>query len=103
MKKRKGVISRRDFLKRAGATGAALALSPYIFSTASAQTNKTIKVLTVGDPWDFSLRVVLDQFTEQTGIGVEVEGLSYTALQNRLINSFITRTSDADVITVDQM
>lgn len=103
MKNGKGKVSRRDFLKTAGIAGAAVAFSPLMFSRAAAQTEKTINVLTVGDPFDFSLRVVADRFTEQTGVGVNIEGLSYQALQNRLVNSFITRTSDADVVTVDQM
>ena len=60
-------------------------------------------MLTVGDPWDLALQSVVSQFTEQTGIGVNIESLGYTALQARLINSFLTQSADADVIAVDQM
>ncbi|UCH24463.1 MAG: extracellular solute-binding protein, partial [Trueperaceae bacterium] len=52
---------------------------------------------------DFALQRVADQFTEQTGIGVNIESIAYNSLQARLVNSFITGTADADVVTVDQM
>jgi multiple sugar transport system substrate-binding protein len=69
---------------------------------ASAQT-KAINVLTVGDPWDLALQTVVSQFTEATGIEVKIESLGYVALQARLVNAFLTKTADADVIAVDQM
>jgi multiple sugar transport system substrate-binding protein len=99
-------LSRRDFLRLTGATSASalVGLSPLSqVGRVAAQTDKTINVLTVGDPWDLALQNVIDQFTEQTGIGVNIESLGYTALQARLINSFLTQTADADVIAVDQM
>ena len=96
-------ISRRQFLKYAGASSAALALSGYGSYSTAQGTDKSINVLTVGDPWDFALQLVADQFTEQTGIGVNIESIAYVALHNRLINSFITQQADADVIAVDQM
>ena len=89
-----------------GAAGAAVAggLSPLAnLPRVAAQTDTTINVLTVGDPWDLALQSVVNQFTEQTGIGVNIESLGYTALQARLINSFLTQSADADVIAVDQM
>jgi multiple sugar transport system substrate-binding protein len=96
-------FSRRQFLKYAGVAGAAYSVfGSRTFSTAQ-NADKTINVLTVGDPFDFALQKIATQFTEQTGIGVNLESLAYSALHNRLINSFVTGTSDADVITVDQM
>lgn len=103
-------LSRRDFLRLTGATSGALAIGsvPGLSRVAAsaprrAQTEKTIKVLTVGDPWDLALQNVVAQFTEETGIGVEIESLGYVALQARLVNAFLTQTADADVIGVDQM
>jgi multiple sugar transport system substrate-binding protein len=106
---KKNSLSRRDFLRLSGAAGAtALAgLSPLSGVAAAgkraAQSDKTINVLTVGDPWDLALQNVVEQFTEETGIQVNIESLGYPALQSRLINAFLTKTSDADVIAVDQM
>ena len=98
-------ISRRDFLKAGGAAGAALAGATPLGNLArvAAQSDTTINVLTVGDPWDLALQSVTDQFTEMTGISVNIESLGYTALQARLVNAFLTQSADADVIAVDQM
>lgn len=98
-------LSRRNFLKIGGALGAGALLAglPTLQKRARAQTDTTIKVLTVGDPWDLALQNVAERFTEETGIGVQIESLGYVALQARLINSFLTQTADADVIAVDQM
>ncbi len=103
---RRNRLSRRDFLRLTGAAGAAAmaGFSPVgRIKRVGAQADTTINVLTVGDPWDLALQNVVEQFTEQTGIGVNIESLGYTALQARLINSFLTQTADADVIAVDQM
>lgn len=101
----KNRLSRRDFLRLSAAAGAAAAgFSPLgSIVRVGAQADKTINVLTVGDPWDLALQNVADQFTEMTGIGVNIESLSYTALQARLVNAFLTQSADADVIAVDQM
>ncbi len=99
-------LSRRDFLRMSGAAGAAVAggLTPLAnLPRVAAQSDSTINVLTVGDPWDLALQSVVDQFTEMTGIGVNIESLGYTALQARLVNAFLTQSADADVIAVDQM
>jgi multiple sugar transport system substrate-binding protein len=105
----KRTLSRRDFLRMTGAAGAvALTGLPALQQVASAaprraQSGKTINVLTVGDPWDHALQGVTSQFTQQTGINVHIESIGYTQLQARLVNAFLTQTSDADVIAVDQM
>ena len=101
----KSNLSRRDFLRVSGAAGAALAGASPLGNLArvAAQTDTTINVLTVGDPWDLALQSVTDQFTEMTGIGVNIETLGYAALQARLVNAFLTGNADADVIAVDQM
>ena len=87
-------ISRRDFLKVGGAAGAALAGAAPLSNLArvGAQADTTINVLTVGDPWDLALQSVVDQFTEMTGIGVNIESLGYPALQARLVNAFLTQS-----------
>ncbi|MCL4296858.1 MAG: extracellular solute-binding protein [Anaerolineae bacterium] len=101
--KEKSTISRRHFLQLSGAAGATALMGLSLPKRAFAQTEKTINVLTVGDPWDLALQTVVNQFTEQTGIKVNIESLGYVALQARLVNSFLTQTADADVIAVDQM
>ena len=105
----KHTLSRREFLKMSGAVGGALALGaavPTFQASAAprrAQAKETINVLTVGDPWDLALQTVAPMFTEQTGIEVKIESLGYVALQARLVNAFLTKTADADVVAVDQM
>lgn len=103
----RNLLNRRDFLRMTGTAGAAafagLPALNRVKAAPAAQTDTTINVLTVGDPWDLALQNVTDQFTEQTGIGVNIESLGYVALQARLVNSFLTQTADADVIAVDQM
>ncbi len=102
-------LSRREFLRLSGMAGGALTFAhlPNIPRPAPSRSlkkqAKTINVLVVGDPFQFALDKVLDQFTEKTGIGVNLENLSYDALQARLITSFVSQTPDADVVTVDQM
>ena len=46
---------------------------------------------------------MVDQFTEMTGISVNIESLALTALRARLVNAFLTHSADANVIAVDQM
>ncbi len=111
-------LSRRDFLRLTGAIGGAATLTlagcaapPPPQAPAQAggqgqaptQDSKNIKVLTVGDPWDLALQNVVTQFSDKTGIKVNIESLGYVALQARLVNSFLSKTADADVIAVDQM
>ena len=62
-----------------------------------------IRVLVVGDPFQFALEKVVDDFTQKTGIKVNLESLAYDALNARLVTSFVSKTPDADVVTVDAM
>jgi ABC-type glycerol-3-phosphate transport system substrate-binding protein len=101
-------ISRRQFLKGAGVGLAAAGLAAVApkatlthaapFLRAAAQA-KSIRVLVVGDPFQFALQEVVKDFTDQTGITVNLESLAYDALQARLITSFVSKSPDADVIT----
>ena len=98
-------MKRRDFLKK-GTSLASLAVAGSLGFSKKASAGahaKQINVLTVGDPWDMALQNSLKIFEEKTGIKVNLESLGYPALQARLVNSFLTKTSDADVIAVDQM
>lgn len=70
---------------------------------ALAQGANTIRVLSVEDPFFFALKEVLGDFKDETGITVELESLSYDAMQARLVSAFVSKSSDADVITVDGM
>ena len=122
------MISRRQFLKVAGSAAAAAGLAACVPAsvppapapaaptaapaaaaaapTAAAATGakaKEIRVLVVGDPFQFALEKVLPDFTAETGIKVNLENLAYDALNARLVTSFVSKTPDADVVTVDAM
>jgi multiple sugar transport system substrate-binding protein len=98
-------LSRRGLLK--GASGAALAFTSFgpmlAPSRVAAQGAKLVRVLAVEDPFFFSMKAMIPDFEKETGIKVELESLSYDALQARLVSAFVAKTSDADVIAVDQM
>ena len=72
-------------------------------SIANATDCSTIKLATVGDPYEYSLKEVLPDFTAQTGIKVVEENLSYDALQARLSAAFVSKAPDFDVTTTDAM
>lgn len=99
---RHGGVSRRSFLKSSAAATAGAAIAP-LAAPALAQGADTIRVLCVEDPFFFALKEVIGDFTDQSGVKVELESLSYDAMQARLVSSFVSKTSDADVVTVDQM
>ena len=109
MARQNRTLYRRDFLKAASGGVAALAGSPFGGGadargrTRRELTGKTIRVLVVGDPFQFALDKIKDDFTAQTGINVEMENLAYDQLNARLATSFVSGTPDADVVTVDQM
>ena len=93
-------ISRRSVLKRAGAVaGASVLPTRRLF----AADKKSIRVLTVADPFYYALAGVTDQFKQETGIDVSIESLAYDQLNARLVSSFISGQPDADVISVDNI
>lgn len=94
-------ITRRAAIK--SAVGAAAAGAAAKLSTPALAQGQSVRILTVGDPFYFSLEPLLGEFEAETGISAELESLSYNAMQARLVSSFVSRTSDADVVTVDQM
>ncbi|MGH7117422.1 MAG: extracellular solute-binding protein [Acetobacteraceae bacterium] len=95
-----GSISRRNVLKGTGGLATAAALTAP--RRARAQ-KKSIRVLLVADPFYYALTGVAKQFTEETGIAVNIESLSYDALNARLVTSFLSSRPDADVISVDNI
>jgi multiple sugar transport system substrate-binding protein len=116
MNEKRKAISRREFLKVAGLGVAAAGVSTLVAQPALTQTAlaagirprtrkqaKEIRVLVVGDPFQFALEKVLDDFTAETGIKVNLESLSYDALSARLVTSFVSQTPDADVVNVDNI
>jgi multiple sugar transport system substrate-binding protein len=124
MTRREARISRRKFFEITGAGIAAAGLAacttlppPQVPAATSAaapsaaaaptaavsKTAKEIRVLVVGDPFQFALEKVAPDFTAQTGIKVNLESLAYDALNARLVTSFVSKTPDADVVTVDAM
>lgn len=98
-------VSRRALLK--GVSAAALVPGSLALGAGSARAQsadaKTVRVLSVEDPFFFSLKAMVPDFEKETGLKVELESLSYDALQARLVSAFVAKTSDADVIAVDQM
>lgn len=98
-------VTRRSLLKAGSGAAVAAAASPLVTagSRRARAQGQSVRVLVVEDPFFFSLREVLPDFEAETGIAVELESLGYDALQARLVSSFVAKTSDADVITVDQM
>ncbi len=95
-----GTLTRRSVMK--ASVAAALATAP-LSRPAIAAGGGSVRVLVVADPFYYALREVIGQFKDETGITVELENLSYDALQARLVSSSIARKPDADVVTVDQM
>ena len=98
-------FTRRSLL-RTGSAAAVAATTTGVLSwtrTAGAQTSRTVRVLSVEDPFFFAIKALLPGFEKESGLKVELESMSYDALQARLVSSFVAKTSDADVITVDQM
>src|SRR5215212_4777810 len=103
---RSRTLIRRDFLKGASggvagllASRSAAAQTPSAATPAAASSSagKTIRVLVVNDPFDYSLQAIKDQFTAQTGINIIYESLAYDQLNARLATSFISRDADTDV------
>ena len=98
-------LTRRNLLTSTATTalGASAAAALPVIASRPAAAADSVRVLVVADPFYFSLKEVLGDFTKETGIEVQLESLAYDALQARLVSSFVSKTSDADVITVDQM
>jgi multiple sugar transport system substrate-binding protein len=100
-----GQIGRRSLLS--GASAVALASGAGLLTGGwprrARAADKSVRVLSVEDPFFFALKEFTEDFHQETGITVELESLSYDALQARLVSSFVGHTSDADVICVDQM
>jgi multiple sugar transport system substrate-binding protein len=64
---------------------------------------RELKLMSVGDPFQYALEEVLPQFTKETGIKVKLESLDNQTLQSRLATAFVTKKSDFDVVTVDNI
>ena len=109
-------LSRRQFLRVTAGGAAMLGLAGCVAPTAlpapppaaggaaaPAAAVKEIRVLVVGDPFQFALEKIIGNYTEASGVKVNLESLAYDALNARLAASFVSGSSDADVVTVDQM
>ena len=104
-------ISRRGFLRAGGAGLAALGCSAAPSATGRARSagakasdgDQGNSGACVDDPFPFALEKVVPDFTAATGIKVNLESLAYDALNARLVTSFVSKTPDADVVTVDAM
>jgi len=102
--KSRSALSRRSLLKTTSAAALLFATGSLTkFVQAQEQNVESVRILSVEDPFFFALRAAIPDYEKETGIKVELESLSYDALQARLVSSFIAKSSDADVIVVDQM
>lgn len=98
-------LTRRDFLKKAGAAGAALAL-PFTFNigTATGQrqrfAGKTLTVLIMGGVTSYSgpFYDAARQFEEQFGASVQLVESPYTGMREKVIIDVVTGTGAYDVI-----
>jgi len=82
-------IGRRGFIQGGTAALGGLALAGALPRRARAQAGGTVRVLLVGDPFQYAITDLKDNFKEVTGLTAEIESLSYDALQARLVTSFI--------------
>ncbi|NDJ77886.1 MAG: extracellular solute-binding protein [Chloroflexi bacterium] len=100
-------LSRRDFLRTAGAALGALSISRTLSlrPAAHAQARRQVdgvRVLVLANPYGVMLEHVIEQFTAQTGIAVNLEILSGVELLDRVFNPDAVDAAGADVFTVDQ-
>lgn len=70
-------------------------------SGASAPGSKTIKFLTVGDPYVGAMKAVLPEFEEQTGIKVVVDSVPYLDLHGKAILELAGDTGSYDMVSID--
>ncbi len=106
MKSQRFSVSRRTLIKSLSASAllGGTMLSPLAaLANVPPKAKNSIRVLSVEDPFYFAMRALIPEYEKQAGVKVELESLSYDALQARLAGAFLAKTSDADVITVDQM
>lgn len=85
------------------ATSVFVGVGSNISAQAADCSKKTLNLLSVGDPFEYALKEVLPQFTAETGIKVNLESLDNQTLSARLATAFVTKKSDLDVVTVDNI
>lgn len=98
--------SRRQFIHACAAgavTGGLAACTRARHDTSGSSKSKTLNVLTVTDPFFYSLRPLLPEFEHETGIKVHLQGLSTPTLYSRSTNQFLTKQSGIDVISPDSI
>jgi len=93
---------KQGFSKKMALMGVGMGLGILLFTGIAGQA-VTINVLSVEDPFYFSLEKALPEFEKETGIKVSLQPLAYDALHAKIIASFVGRTKGIDVVTVDQM
>ncbi len=71
--------------------------------SSAAASGNSITVLSIEDPFYFQLSKVLPQFEKATGIHVNLEGVSYSAMHAEMVDASITHSSTFDVLTPDSM
>jgi len=62
-----------------------------------------INVLLIQDPFFYPLQALAHEFTDKTGIQVNLQGIAYDEVQAKAVNSFITKTPGVDVVTLDNL
>jgi multiple sugar transport system substrate-binding protein len=78
----RGLFTRRSLLQAGSGAAIAAATIGILPSSrpARAQGDRTVRVLSVEDPFFFSLKALVPEFEKETGLKVELESLSYDAL-----------------------
>ncbi len=77
-------------------------LSAGIVPAAKAQEGTTINILMESVSDTEYIQQLIPEFTEQTGIEVNIEVLTYTAIHERLLPQFIADQGAYDVVVVDK-
>lgn len=77
-------------------------LSAGVAPVAKAQEGTTINILMESVPDTELVQQLIPEFTEQTGIEVNIEVLTYTAIHERLLPQFVADQGAYDVVVVDK-
>jgi len=67
------------------------------------KSGSTITVLSVQDPFYFPMEKLVENFTKETGIKVNLQAVATDELHAKTVNSFLAKSSDIDVIAPDCM
>jgi len=72
-------------------------------TTTAPRKGATINVLSIQDPFYFPLEKLVKNFEEEHGIKVNLQAVAYDELHAKLVNSFLSKSSGIDVVSIDNM